>query len=196
MSDDDLRNAPGKLGEKDREEPTRKLGENEAQTRQLARSGNADPETIAEAQKPVRAAAPQPGDRIAQRYSLERQLGSGGMGDVYLAQDELRGRRVALKLLRRHVAGNLVIVNRFRREARITAQLSSPHAVKVHDFGQTDDGSLYLAMELLDGESLADRIAQHGPLESYEAVSIAADIARGLSTVHAVGIVHRTACSG
>lgn len=134
---------------------------------------------------------PQAGDRLANRYVIVRRLGSGGMGDVYLARDELGDRQVALKLLRRHVASNLVIVNRFRREARITAQLSSPNAVKVYDFGQTDDGSLYLTMEYLEGETLGEMLSREEHLAPTRVIEIVLELLSVLGEAHGYGIIHR-----
>ncbi len=114
------------------------------------------------------------------------------MGTVWAARHELLGRDFALKFARVPSKTDPTVRARFQREAQLVGKLRHPNIVDVTDFGEVGpDGDFFLAMELLDGESLADRIAQHGPLDSYEAVTIGADVARGLSTVHAVGIVHR-----
>ncbi len=180
MNDDGRRSDTSKHWANVADEPTRKRAE----------FGPSDPETMVEGKAKERS-EPMPGDQIANRYRLERRLGSGGMGDVYLAQDELYNRRVALKLLRRHVAGNLVVVNRFRREARITAQLSNPHAVKVYDFGQADDGSLYLAMEYLEGEAMNSLLEREKQLPQQQVIDIAVDLLHVLTEAHGYGIIHR-----
>jgi class 3 adenylate cyclase len=176
MRDDDHQSDTSKHWAAAPDEPTRKQDEHE---------------TLALRAKVEKTEAPNAGDRIANRYCLERKLGSGGMGDVYLALDELHGRRVALKLLRRQVAGNLVVVNRFRREARITAQLSNPHAVKVYDFGQAADGSLYLAMECLEGEAMNSLLTRENHLPPQQVIDIAVDLLQVLAEAHGYGIIHR-----
>ncbi|UQA55503.1 protein kinase domain-containing protein [Polyangium aurulentum] len=131
------------------------------------------------------------GARVAGRYRIERRLGTGGMGEVYLARDEARGRLVALKILHRHMADNLTMVNRFRREARIMRELSNPHAVTIHDFGQTDDGALYLAMEYLQGETLSALLERQGTLVPKRVLEIALDLLDVLADAHRLGIIHR-----
>jgi class 3 adenylate cyclase len=131
------------------------------------------------------------GSRVAGRFRIERRLGAGGMGEVYLARDEARGRLVALKILHRHMADNLTMVNRFRREARIMRELSNQHAVTIHDFGQTDDGALYLAMEYLEGETLSALLERQGTLVPKRVLEIALDLLDVLADAHRIGIVHR-----
>lgn len=114
------------------------------------------------------------------------------MGTVWAARHELLGRDFALKFARVPTRTEPALRTRFLHEAQLVGKLRHPNIVDVTDFGEiAPDGDFFLAMELLEGESLADRIANRGPLDSYEAVSIAADIASGLSAVHAIGIVHR-----
>ncbi len=163
----------------------------DAPTRKVSSAPIEEPETQPEPKAATPTQQPQAGDRVANRYVIVRRLGSGGMGDVYLAEDEVQGRQVALKLLRRHVASNLVIVNRFRREARITAQLSSPHAVKVYDFGQTDDGSLYLTMEYLEGETLSELLNREDHLSPAITIQFVLQLLNVLAEAHAHGIIHR-----
>jgi serine/threonine-protein kinase len=151
----------------------------------------ADDESAAAGQQIEFVEAPKPGDRIANRYTLERLIGSGGVGDVFLALDDVHGRYVALKLLRGQLARNIVVVNRFRREARITAQLSSPHAVKVHDFDQAADGLLYLAMEYLEGEAMNDLLEREGFLPQRRVMDIAMDLLHVLGEAHGFGIIHQ-----
>jgi serine/threonine protein kinase len=132
------------------------------------------------------------GDFVAGRYKLLRPIGDGAMGTVWAARHELLSRDFALKFARVPAKADPNVRARFQREAQLAGKLRHPNIVDVTDFGEVSpDGDFFLAMELLEGETLAERIEQRGPIESYEAVAIAADVARGLSAVHAIGIVHR-----
>jgi eukaryotic-like serine/threonine-protein kinase len=135
------------------------------------------------------AAAPAAG-RAVGRYRVLEQVGGGGMGVVYRAMDERLGRAVALKFLHPRFGADDSAAERFRHEARAVASLEHPNVCTVHEIGETDDGQLYLAMPLYDGETLQQRIAR-GPLPLSEAVGIAVQIARGLAKAHSRGIVHR-----
>jgi TolB-like protein len=128
--------------------------------------------------------------RAVGRYRVLEQVGGGGMGVVYRATDERLGRAVALKFLHPRFGADDSAAERFRHEARAVASLEHPNVCTVHEIGETDDGQLYLAMPLYDGETLQQRIAR-GPLPVGEALGIAVQIARGLSKAHARGIVHR-----
>jgi serine/threonine protein kinase len=128
--------------------------------------------------------------RLAGRYDLIRELGSGGMGAVWEAEDQLLGRRVAVKVLGSEDAKTSRAVRRFRREARSAARLSGPHIATVYDVGE-DAGSPYLVMELVDGETLADRLTRKGRLDPHEAAWTAAAIADALEIAHREGVVHR-----
>jgi eukaryotic-like serine/threonine-protein kinase len=123
------------------------------------------------------------------RYRLVRQLGAGGMGEVWEADDTVLGRRVALKLLVQELAHDARATRRFVREARATAKLTHPNVTRVYDFGR-DGGVPYLVMELLEGDTLADRLAG-GPLPPAEAARICAAVADALDAAHRPGIVHR-----
>jgi len=125
------------------------------------------------------------------RYRILAPIGRGGMGTVYHAVQQPIGRPVALKVIQRSLARDQETSARFLREARIAASLSNPHTVTIHDFGQADDGTLYLAMELLEGEDLSQRISRDGSLSIREACEIAAAVGRSLSEAHRKGIVHR-----
>lgn len=129
-----------------------------------------------------------PGRAVGHYHVLE-QVGGGGMGVVYRATDERLGRAVALKFLHPRFGTDNSAADRFRHEARAVASLEHPNVCTVHEIGETDDGQLYLAMPLYDGETLQQRIAR-GPLPVGEAVEIAVQIARGLAKAHARGIVH------
>jgi serine/threonine protein kinase len=130
------------------------------------------------------------GETFAERYVVERAIGRGGMGAVYLARQEPLGREVAIKVLRPDRAHDDVIVERFRNEAKLIAQLGHPHIVGIHDFGEAEDGTLYLVMERLRGRTLGDALAD-GALDVPRALHIARDVARALSAAHGRGVVHR-----
>lgn len=134
--------------------------------------------------------APQPA-RIGP-YRVERKLGAGGMGEVLLARDELLERWVAVKVLLPHVANLPGVRERFRQEARAMARLRHPHVVGVHSFGE-HEGQPYLAMEHVPGEPLHRVVARRGgpPLPVDEAIAVLDQIARGVSAIHAAGLVHR-----
>jgi serine/threonine-protein kinase len=127
---------------------------------------------------------------LGERYRLVRMIGSGGMGAVWEAEDELLGRPVAVKVLSESLAPGERAVSRFEREARAAARLSGPHITAVYDFGRSE-GRPYIVMELVRGETLADRLAREGPLPPHEAARIATHVADALEEAHAAGIVHR-----
>src|SRR5215218_4965163 len=128
---------------------------------------------------------------IDQRYELRTLLGSGGMADVYLAGDEVLGREVALKLLKDRYAENEEFVERFKREAKSAAALSSPYIVPIFDRGETDDGTYYITMEYLPGGTLKERISATDALRPQAAVDVALQVAKALRTAHVRGVVHR-----
>ncbi len=130
--------------------------------------------------------------RIADRYLLENQLGAGGTSRVHAALDERLGRQVAIKLLDAQLVASADPAGRerFLREGPTSASFSHRNAVTIFDCGE-DDGDLYIVMELVDGPSLAERIAKNGPLPVQEATDIASQVLAALSAAHAVGIVHR-----
>ena len=123
-------------------------------------------------------------------YRVLERLGSGGMGEVFLAEDTRLGRRVALKFLPAHLTSDETAKARFIGEARAASALDHPNICTVHDVEETVGGQLLLAMALCDGETLKARLA-HGPMGVAEAVDLAAQVADGLSEAHARGIVHR-----
>ncbi|MEO6528222.1 MAG: protein kinase [Gemmatimonadaceae bacterium] len=126
---------------------------------------------------------------LAERYSIERQLGEGGMATVFLARDLRHERQVAIKVLREDVAQRMG-AERFLREIRTTATLNHPHIVPLHDSGEAD-GIVYYVMPFIEGESLRDRLDREGQLPVAEAVRIACDIASALDYAHRHGFVHR-----
>src|SRR5215211_318019 len=128
---------------------------------------------------------------INKRYELRGQIGSGGIGHVYLAHDKVLDRDVALKMLKARYAENEEFVERFRREAKSAASLSHPHIVPVFDGGETADGTYYIAMEYLSGGTLRDRIASRRTLPPRAVVEVALEIAEALQAAHARGVIHR-----
>ncbi len=130
------------------------------------------------------------GDRVGS-YVIERELGRGGMGVVYEARHSILGHRVALKLLHPELSRSDEVVHRFFNEARAAAAIAHPGIVAIHDVGITDAREAYLVMELLPGESLAQRLKDAGPLPVALAVTIARQVAAALAAAHAIGIVHR-----
>ncbi|MDQ3430282.1 MAG: protein kinase, partial [Actinomycetota bacterium] len=113
------------------------------------------------------------------------------MGSVYRAHDARLGREVAIKVLGEHHAGSPEFVERFGREVKSVASLDHPNIVRVFDSGEGDDGSPYMAMELVDGGTLKDRIRHTGPLPPREAARVALQVADALGAAHAAGIIHR-----
>jgi serine/threonine-protein kinase len=124
------------------------------------------------------------------QYVIERKLGEGGMGEVYLARHSLLRRPTALKLLPPERAGHGTIA-RFEREVRATSRLSHPNTVAIYDYGRTEDGIFYYAMEHLEGCDLQSLVEQQGPLCASRVVHVLSQIAGALVEAHAAGLVHR-----
>src|SRR5256884_3319987 len=126
---------------------------------------------------------------LAGRYTIERELGRGGMATVYLARDLKHDRPVALKVLRPELAAVLG-AERFLREIRLTAQLQHPHILTLIDSGEAD-GFLYYVMPYVEGESLRQRLEREGQLPLDEALRITSAIASALDFAHGRGVIHR-----
>ena len=124
------------------------------------------------------------------RYRLLSLLGQGGMGQVWRAHDSLTNRVVALKLLPERFADDEQLRERFRRECRAVAQLTEPHVIPIHDFGDID-GRLYLNMRLIEGTDLRKVLTTEGALSPQRSVAIVAQVAGALQAAHAAGLVHR-----
>ncbi|HEY7958056.1 MAG TPA: serine/threonine-protein kinase [Polyangia bacterium] len=124
------------------------------------------------------------------RYRLSERLGQGGMGTVYRALHLLMDKPVAVKILRAELAGDNEAVARFHREARSASRLDHDHCIRVTDFGQSDDGLLFLVMELLDGTSLG-HVTRRGPIPAARAAAIGVAVAEALAHAHEQGIIHR-----
>jgi eukaryotic-like serine/threonine-protein kinase len=125
------------------------------------------------------------------QYRLGELIGSGGMGEVYLAEHELLKRPCAVKLIRPEVVLRAGTIERFEREVRINATLSHPNTVEIFDYGRTEDGTYYYVMEYLPGMSLADLVARHGPLPPGRAVYLLRQAALALQEAHEAGLIHR-----
>lgn len=131
------------------------------------------------------------GMTLGSSLTLERPLGRGGMGSVWVARHESLDAEVAVKFIaKRLVDRGDTAAKRFEREARLAAKMKSPHAVKIFDHGRDDDGTPFIVMELLHGESLAERL-ERGPLSVTEAARVVQQIAEVLREAHDLGVVHR-----
>jgi serine/threonine-protein kinase len=131
-----------------------------------------------------------PGRLIAGRYRLVSQLGEGGMGAVWRADHLTLNSPVAIKLIDPTISGTQGAIERFEREAQASASLRSPHVVQIFDYG-IDEGVPYIAMEMLEGESLADRLARSPVLPYAQTAKFVAHVGRALSKAHEAGIIHR-----
>ena len=124
------------------------------------------------------------------RFQVIARIGKGGMGSVYRARQLSMGREVALKVLNPALSGDAEAAGRFVREARVASRLHHTNTIVLHDFGHSTEG-LYMAMELLEGETLSQRIRARGTLVAADAARIGAAVARSLAEAHSQGIVHR-----
>jgi eukaryotic-like serine/threonine-protein kinase len=125
------------------------------------------------------------------QYRLRQRIGTGGMGEVYLAEHQLLKRPCALKLIRPGHVDAARALKRFEREVRITATLSHPNTVEIFDYGRTDDGIYYYVMEYLPGLSLAELVERHGPLPPARAVYLLRQVCEALHEAHSAGLIHR-----
>jgi serine/threonine-protein kinase len=132
------------------------------------------------------------GQVLAQRYRVQRLLGKGGMGAVYLADDEVLGELVALKVISSSFASDeAAMIARFRREAAAARKVSSPAVIRIHDLGEARPGLLYLSMEYFAGRTLTELIAQRGIVPMKDVQDILSQVAGGLETAHQAGVIHR-----
>lgn len=139
----------------------------------------------------ARAGTSSSGRILGGRYRLGRQLGAGGYGAVYAAEDTITGDRVAIKILAPSASLTHELVIRFHREAIAASRVRHPHIVHVADFDDDDDVGHYIVMERLDGCDLAQKLADEVRLAPVRALTIAAQCARGLAAAHRVGVLHR-----
>jgi serine/threonine-protein kinase len=125
------------------------------------------------------------------QYRLQRRLGTGGMGEVYLAEHLLLRRPCAVKLIRPEQAGDRTTLQRFEREVQAMATLTHPNTVEVFDYGHADDGTFYCVMEYLPGLNLEDLLDHHGPLPPARAVHFLCQVCGALREAHGIGLLHR-----
>lgn len=151
------------------------------------------PTLIARADTPNRSSDGDPmiGKVIAGRFRLLSKVGQGGMGAVYKAQHTRMNRVTAIKILTSELASNHEFIARFQREAEMASQIDHPNAVAIYDFGEAEDGIIYLAMEFENGRSLSSVLEQEGPLALDRVVSITRQAADALGAAHQLGILHR-----
>jgi eukaryotic-like serine/threonine-protein kinase len=125
------------------------------------------------------------------QYRLGRRIGSGGMGDVYLAEHQLLKRPCAVKMIRPDELKKAGTIKRFEREVRIHATLSHPNIVEIFDYGRTEEGVYYYVMEYLPGLSLAELVTRHGPVPPERAVHLLRQVCLALHEAHEAGVIHR-----
>src|SRR5262245_40217443 len=134
----------------------------------------------------------EPGQVLAQRYRVQRLLGKGGMGAVYLADDEVLHELVALKVISSAFASDeQAMIARFRREASAARKVSAPTVIRIHDLGEARPGLLYLSMEYFAGRTLSEVIAQRGIVPIKDVQDILQQICSGLEAAHQAGVIHR-----
>lgn len=125
------------------------------------------------------------------QYKLKRLIGSGGMGDVYLAEHLLMKRPCAIKVIRPEKAGDPKVLARFEREVQATAKLSHWNSVDIFDYGRADDGTFYYVMEFLPGMNLSELVRRYGPMPPARALHLVRQTCDALQEAHDVGLVHR-----
>ncbi|MFT3694718.1 MAG: protein kinase [Kofleriaceae bacterium] len=131
------------------------------------------------------------GKLLGERFQVQELLGQGGSGTIYRAEHVTLRRKVAIKVLHNELSRDDLAVERFRREATTVAEIDNEHIVEIHDFGRTFDGRLYLAMELLEGETLDHVLAREKTLSVERAADILIQVGEALMEAHAIGYVHR-----
>jgi hypothetical protein len=131
------------------------------------------------------------GQVVADRYHIIRKLGEGGMGAVYLGEHVKMGRKSAIKVMNPSMASDPDAISRFNREAANASRISHPNVCQIYDFGETPDGTIYLAMEFIEGTALTGIIEREGALPAVRAAKILKQAADALASAHELGIVHR-----
>ena len=130
------------------------------------------------------------GDMINDRYQIIRSIGEGGMANVYLAEDTILNRRVAVKILRGDLASDEKFVRRFQREAISASSLNDPNIVEVYDVGE-DDGKYFIVMEYVEGKTLKQLIKKRGSLTLPEVIDIMLQLTKAIAHAHESYIIHR-----
>jgi serine/threonine-protein kinase len=125
------------------------------------------------------------------QYQLKRRLGSGGMGEVFLAEHVMLKRPCAVKVIRQEQTADRLVLQRFLREVQVTATLTHPNTVQVFDYGQTSDGVVFYAMEFLAGFNLEELVGRCGPLPPSRAIFVLRQLCGALAEAHAIGLIHR-----
>lgn len=136
-------------------------------------------------------AEPMLGQLVGQKYRIERKIGQGGMGEVYLGLNAQLGQQVAIKFLSRKLAHDEGIVARFLNEARSYCRVNHPNAVTLLEYGQHTDGTLYIITEFVEGMNLGETLKQTGPFATQQVIHVGMQIADVLSAAHAQGVIHR-----
>lgn len=131
------------------------------------------------------------GTTIAGKYRLLHRIGVGAMGSIYRAEQITLGKTVAIKLLHTHMLADPTLSKRFHREARAAARLSHPNTITIYDFGTTDEGSLYIAMEYIDGRDLAQLLHAEFPIEITRILNILKQVCSALDEAHEQNVIHR-----
>jgi len=139
----------------------------------------------------VRRRDPLLGEVFDRRFRVEARIAAGGFGAIYRATHLKSGHQFALKVLHPNLTGAPDVVARFRREGAALTLLRDPHTITAYELGEADDGTLYIVMELLRGESLYERYRAHGPMPWESVVAIARAVCSSLAEAHALGIIHR-----
>ena len=136
---------------------------------------------------------PKPGEQFAGRYTVERRVGRGGMGEVFLARQAPLDRLVALKILKapESIEDDPKFDARFLREAAAAARLQHPNTITIYDFGQAEEGHLYIVMEFLEGTDVRTSLAHEGIFSAQRAIHVAKQVCKSLREAHAKGIIHR-----
>jgi eukaryotic-like serine/threonine-protein kinase len=125
------------------------------------------------------------------QYRLKKRLGSGGMGEVYLAEHQMMKRPCAVKLIRPEKAGDPRMLARFEREVRATAKLSHWNSIDIYDYGRTADGTFYYVMEFLPGHNVGEIVEDYGPISPGRAIYLMDQVCAALAEAHGIGLVHR-----
>jgi len=131
------------------------------------------------------------GRNVGRKFVLEKQLGAGAMGAVYRARQTALEKVVAIKVMHGELARDPMFAARFHREAKAASRLDHPNSIRILDYGQDDDGLLYIAMEYLDGRDLSHLIVQDWPLSNARIVDLLSQALGAIAVAHDMGITHR-----